>query len=193
VNIGAGLDTTFYSIDNGSIRWYDLDLPNVIDIRRRLLPETDRTTSIARSIFDSSWYSEIKHTQNGVFLMAAGVLFYFDAAQGRQFFLSLADNLPGAEIVFDTLPKLAVTFTNWNVRKAGMKGATVKWALRDANEITKWDSRDRSGSVVQKYPKRSFMGYRHSQIHGFQRQVQDLEYFPFKSVIISISVACQTG
>ncbi|MGA9078971.1 MAG: hypothetical protein WCE82_05055 [Halobacteriota archaeon] len=49
----------------------------------------------------------------------------------------MADDLPGAEIVFDTLPKLAVTFTNWNVRKAGMKGATVKWALRDANEITK--------------------------------------------------------
>jgi len=73
--------------------------------------------------------------------MAAGVLFYFDAAQVRQFFfLSLADDLPGAESVFDTLPKLAVTFTNWNVRKAGMKGATVKWALRDANEITKWDS-----------------------------------------------------
>jgi O-methyltransferase involved in polyketide biosynthesis len=141
VNIGAGLDTTFYRIDNGSIRWYDIDLPNVIDIRRRLLPETDRTTSIAGSMFDPSWYSEIKHTQDGVFLMAVGVLFYFDAAQVRQFFLSLADNLPGAEIVFDTLPKLAVTFTNWNVRKAGMKGATVKWALRDANEITKWDSR----------------------------------------------------
>jgi len=141
VNIGAGLDTTFYRVDNGSIRWYDLDLPHVIDIRRQLLPETDRTTLIPRSIFDPSWYSDVKHTQDGVFLMAAGVLFYFDAAQVRPFFSSLADNLPGAEIVFDTLPKLAVFFMNWNVRKAGIKGAAVKWALRDANEITKWDDR----------------------------------------------------
>jgi len=27
VNIGAGLDTTFYRVDNGAIQWYDLDLP----------------------------------------------------------------------------------------------------------------------------------------------------------------------
>ena len=73
--------------------------------------------------------------------MAAGVLFYFDEAQVRPFSSSLADNLPGAEIVFDTLPKLAVVFMNWNVRNAGMKGATVKWALRDADEIAKWDNR----------------------------------------------------
>ena len=106
-----------------------------------MLPETDRTTLIARSIFDPGWYSDIKHTKDGVFLMAAGVLFYFDEAQVRPFFSSLADNLPGAEIVFDTLPKLAVIFMNWNVRKAGMKGATVKCALRGADEITKWDNR----------------------------------------------------
>ena len=38
VNIGAGLDTTFYRVDNGTIHWYDLDLPAVIDIRKQLLP-----------------------------------------------------------------------------------------------------------------------------------------------------------
>ena len=41
--------------------------------------------------------------------MAAGVLFYFDATQVRPFFSSLADTLPGAEIVFDTFTKLAVS------------------------------------------------------------------------------------
>jgi len=55
VNISAGLDTMFYRVDNGSIRWYDIDLPNVIALRRQLLPETARTTLIARSIFDPSW------------------------------------------------------------------------------------------------------------------------------------------
>jgi O-methyltransferase involved in polyketide biosynthesis len=42
VNIGAGLDTTFYRVDNGLIQWYDLDLPAVIDIRKQLLPKPDR-------------------------------------------------------------------------------------------------------------------------------------------------------
>ena len=33
INIAAGLDTTFYRVDNGPIHWYDLDLPTVIDIQ----------------------------------------------------------------------------------------------------------------------------------------------------------------
>ncbi len=37
VNLGAGLDTEFYRIDNGTIRWYDLDLPDVIEIRKQIL------------------------------------------------------------------------------------------------------------------------------------------------------------
>jgi len=41
INLGAGLDTTFYRVDNGLIHCYDLDLPNVIKLRRRLLPESD--------------------------------------------------------------------------------------------------------------------------------------------------------
>jgi O-methyltransferase involved in polyketide biosynthesis len=141
VNIGAGLDTTFYRVDNGSIHWYDLDLPNVIAIRKQLIPETDRTTYIAKSLFESRWYPDIKLAKDGVLLMAAGVLFYFEEFQVRHFFSLLADNLPGGEIVFDALPKLGVFFSNWSVRKAGMKGATVKWTLKDVTKITKWDKR----------------------------------------------------
>ena len=42
VNIGCGLDTTFDRIDNGTVRWYDLDLPDVIELRRQFIGETER-------------------------------------------------------------------------------------------------------------------------------------------------------
>jgi len=71
VNIGAGLDTTFYRVDNGLIHWYDLDLPAVFDIRRRLLPEPDRVTYIAKSFLDPSW-PRTSHTEDGVFMIAGG-------------------------------------------------------------------------------------------------------------------------
>ena len=64
VNLGAGLDTTFYRVDNGLIHWYDLDLPAVIDVRRELLPEPDRVTYIGKSIFDPSWCKDI-NTEGG--------------------------------------------------------------------------------------------------------------------------------
>jgi O-methyltransferase involved in polyketide biosynthesis len=40
VHIGCGLDTRFDRVDNGQVVWYDLDLPLVIGLRRKLIPET---------------------------------------------------------------------------------------------------------------------------------------------------------
>ncbi|MGB8312816.1 MAG: class I SAM-dependent methyltransferase [Halobacteriota archaeon] len=113
VNIGAGLDATFCRIDNGLIHWYDLDLPAVIDIRRQLLPEPDRTTCIAKSFLDPSWCEDIKHTEEGVFMIAGGLLRYFEEAQVKQFFSMLADNFPGGEIIFNASSRVDNHFGAW--------------------------------------------------------------------------------
>jgi O-methyltransferase involved in polyketide biosynthesis len=106
INIAAGLDTTFYRVDNGLVHWFDLDLPAVIDIRRQLLPEPDRITYIAKSLLEPSWCKDVKHTEEDVFITAGGVLPFFEEAQVKQFFSLLADNFPGGEIIFDVPSKL---------------------------------------------------------------------------------------
>lgn len=107
INLGAGFDTTFYRVDNGTIRWYDLDLPEIIEIRKQLLPETDRSICIAKSFFDPSWYQDI-NTENGVFVIAGGIFHYFDEAEVRHLFLLLADHFPGCEIIFDAESKSSI-------------------------------------------------------------------------------------
>jgi O-methyltransferase involved in polyketide biosynthesis len=102
VNLGAGLDATFYRVDNGLIHWYDLDLPAAIDVRRQFFPEPDRVAYIAKSLLDPSWCKEV-NTENGVFMIAEAVFQFFDEAQMKQFFSMLADNFPCGEIVFTTM------------------------------------------------------------------------------------------
>lgn len=104
VNLGAGLDTGFYRVDNGTIQWYDLDLPEVIEVRKQIIPETDRAKCIAKSFFDPSWCQDIK-TEGGVFIIAGGLLRYFSETQVRQLFSLLANCLPGCEIVFEAESK----------------------------------------------------------------------------------------
>lgn len=104
VNLGVGLDTGFYRVDNGTIQWYDLDLPEVIEVRKQLIPETDRAKCIAKSFFDPSWCQDIK-PEGGVFIIAGGLLRYFSETQVRQLFSLLADRLPGCEIVFEAESK----------------------------------------------------------------------------------------
>lgn len=107
VNLGAGFETEFYRVDNGTINWYDLDLPEVIEVKKQLLPETDRMTYIAKSFLDPSWCQDVK-TENGVFLIAGGLFRYFDEAKVRQFFSLLVDHLPGFEIVFEAESKSSI-------------------------------------------------------------------------------------
>jgi O-methyltransferase involved in polyketide biosynthesis len=138
VSLGSGLDTTFSRVDNGTVRWFDLDLPEVIEIRRTLLPETDRSRCIARSMFDLEWVKELGDTGDGVCLVSAGVLFYFTEAEVRQLLTGLHDRLPGAELVFDAVSTKGLEGTNRMVAKTGVKGAPVRWGLDDAKALESW-------------------------------------------------------
>lgn len=37
ISIGCGLDTRYSRLDNGTIYWYDLDLPEPIRVRKQFL------------------------------------------------------------------------------------------------------------------------------------------------------------
>ena len=141
INIGAGLDTAFYRVDNGSIRWYDLDLPDVIEARRRVLPEPERTAYLSTSLFDAQWCSDVTDTNNGVFLSAGGVLEWFDEVQVKRFFPWLADHFPHAEIALNSQSRMGRIITNWSLRRAGMKDIATKWVMRDAGTMATWDTR----------------------------------------------------
>ncbi len=149
VDLGVGLDTAFYRVDNGTIHWYDLDLPSVIKLRRELLPESDRTAYVSSSLFDPSWFDEVKGTDDGLFVIAAGVLMYFEESRIRPFFIALADGFPGAELLFDTQSRFGKLVGNWGLRRMGMKGSTTKWALKDARKIAGWDKRI---NVLDQFP-----------------------------------------
>ena len=51
INIGCGLDTTFERIDNSYLTWYDLDLPDVIELRKKFIQENERRKFIASSFW----------------------------------------------------------------------------------------------------------------------------------------------
>ncbi len=60
VNIGAGLDTTFQRVDNVSVLWINIDLPDVVALRQKLIPDSARELTIAKSVFDFTWMDDIE-------------------------------------------------------------------------------------------------------------------------------------
>lgn len=141
ISLGVGLDTGFFRIDNGLIEWYNLDLPDVIALREQLIPDTDRTHTIAKSLLDMSWCDDLDGTYDGVFVVANAVLMYIDERELKTFFSELADRLPGAEMVFNATSSNGVNQNNEVLCSIGMEHAPMKWSLDDANDLSRWDER----------------------------------------------------
>jgi O-methyltransferase involved in polyketide biosynthesis len=143
VNLGAGLDTTFYRVDNGLLNWYDIDLPDVMEIRKKLIPEAERSHCIEGSMFEMQWIKDIHHIKEGLLFICNGVLEYFKESVVKKFFSDLANHFPGSEMVFNTVRKNIIMsfFTNKMMKRLGMKSATAKWGIKDIEKIKRWDKR----------------------------------------------------
>ena len=51
INIGCGLDDRFSRVDNGKIRWFNVDLPDSIEMRKKFFYETEREHMLAANFF----------------------------------------------------------------------------------------------------------------------------------------------
>ena len=74
VEIGCGLDTRFDRVDNGRVRWFDLDLPDAVALRRRFFDDEPRRTMVAASVLDSAWMNAVKATGGPWMFVAEAVL-----------------------------------------------------------------------------------------------------------------------
>jgi O-methyltransferase involved in polyketide biosynthesis len=140
VHIGCGLDTRFDRVDNGQVTWYDLDLPPVIELRRKLLEETPRYRMIATSALDLAWLDVVDvHPGKPFLFIAEGVFMYFPDAEMRRLVSALRERFPGAEMVFDVASPLVVALQNLSL--ARMKADfRMRWSLRHYDALEAWAS-----------------------------------------------------
>jgi O-methyltransferase involved in polyketide biosynthesis len=139
VHIGCGLDSRFERVDNGRVEWYDLDLPEVIELRTKLIGgEEARYHLLACSAFDSTWLDTVSVNRPRAFLfLAEGVLMYFDEAQVKSLVLALREHFPGAELVFDAFSPFLVRMNNFRISRTKI-GARYRWGLKRDKDLESW-------------------------------------------------------
>lgn len=141
INLGAGLETAFFRVDNGKLNWIDLDLPDVITLREKLLPAPNRVHYIAKSIFDDSWMDDVKKFGEDYFFFAGGFFMYFTEAQVKDIFLKMAMHFPTAELIFDTISARGLKNANQMLQQAGMTNALLQWGISDSKVLENWSSK----------------------------------------------------
>lgn len=158
VDIGCGLDTRFYRLDNGRMSWLGLDLPEVIELRRRFLPDGDRCRSLACSMLDPSWLDVVAQTQKPAIFLAEGVFPYFPEADVKSVVTAMSARFPGSEIVFDALSSLQAGIYNRTSSILKETGARLNWSVDDPRLLESWGLRllDKWGYFDRREPRLGF-------------------------------------
>lgn len=55
IALGEGLETQFWRVDNGRVRWVTVDLTDPLALRERVLPHGARQRLVACDVRDSQW------------------------------------------------------------------------------------------------------------------------------------------
>ncbi|WP_327356654.1 class I SAM-dependent methyltransferase [Streptomyces sp. NBC_01304] len=105
VALGEGLETSFWRVDNGTLDWLSVELPDGAELRRRLLPADPRHRVVARSATDLSWLDEIEDPSRGTIVTAQGLMMYLKPAEVREIIAACAERLPGGVLVLDSMPR----------------------------------------------------------------------------------------
>lgn len=147
VNLGCGLDDTGRHCDNGTCRIYNIDYPDVIEVRNDLIPPGARDVNIACDLNDISWFQAIDASGGAVFF-ASGVFYYFLRSQVQKLVSAMAAAFPGGRLVFDAANRTAVKLMlkTW-VKYAKIKDVGAYFSVEDAQtELSPWTKESKVSS-----------------------------------------------
>jgi O-methyltransferase involved in polyketide biosynthesis len=136
LHLGCGLDTRVFRIDPGpSVRWFDVDFPEVIALRERLYPERAGYQRIGASVTDLAWLDAIPGDRP-VFVVAEGLVMYLPEEGGAALFRRITERFPRGQLAFDAYSGAMVRLVS---RLATVRGAKVEliWGVDDPKALVR--------------------------------------------------------
>lgn len=136
VNIGCGLDDRFSRVDNGRIRWFNIDLPDSIEVRRKVFAETEREYMLAGDILKADWTKNIPKTDI-VIVIAEGLLMYFSREQVRTILHNITGSFGKGFLLAELMhPKMMKEKMHDTVKHTNAK---FGWGTETGNDLLELD------------------------------------------------------
>ena len=133
INIASGMDTRFNRLDNGHIRWYNIDLENSVDFRLKYIEDSDRVKTLAYSAMDEKWANEIKIESGNVLIIIEGLTMYLQEKDVSDILKIIADNFMHCTVFMEIMPPSSVKKTKEiSIEETNSK---FTWGLQKGHEL----------------------------------------------------------
>jgi O-methyltransferase involved in polyketide biosynthesis len=133
VALGEGFETQFSRVDDGRLRWLTLDLPEVVAVRREVLPDGPRSRTLTGSVTDAEWAAQVDR-ERPVIITAQGLLPYFQRDEVHRMLTAWARLLPGAWLLFDAVTARLQAVRRRNPLPNGYRPPDWTWTV-DPDEL----------------------------------------------------------
>ena len=136
VNVGCGLETAYFRINPASEKavFYEMDLPEVIAARRKVLGESENEILISGDMFDFAWADGIDKSMP-TFVTVIGVFQYFEEDKVIGFLKQLKNSFPGVEVIFDAMTGKAIKYANDYIKKTGNHDAELHFSADNGQSV----------------------------------------------------------
>ncbi|MFE7170039.1 class I SAM-dependent methyltransferase [Streptomyces sp. NPDC057616] len=152
VEIGTGLNTRFERVDNGTVHWIDLDLPDTVALRRKFFADTERRRTVAASALDEGWLRTVEESPGPYFFVAEGVLVYLPEAEVAAALTRIARRFPDALVAFDTYPRRLLEKQHQQAVQKQME-ARWAWSCEDPRSLERLGLRVIEAASVTRPPR----------------------------------------
>jgi O-methyltransferase involved in polyketide biosynthesis len=139
VNLGCGLCTRFFRVDNGTIQWYEVDFDEVVELRKKLLSSGERYHFIKSSIFDFGWINQVQQlTNQPLLIILEGVTIYLTESENKLLLQNLQSRLAPVEIICDVMSRLQANNTKFH-DSVSKTNITFKWGIDNVKDLETWN------------------------------------------------------
>jgi O-methyltransferase involved in polyketide biosynthesis len=134
LHLGCGLDSRVFRLNpNASVRWFDVDYPEVIEVRRRLYPERAGYRMIGSSVTDPGFLDEVPGDCPAM-IVAEGLMMYLTEHDVKQLLNRLTDHFKSGRMAFDALSRWGAQLAKADP-SVRATGASFRWGIDDPRDI----------------------------------------------------------
>ena len=134
IDIACGLDTRCYRMA-GYAHWYNLDLPETMAVREKLLPESGTISQIAMSAMDD-WggeISELSEQNVPVLIVIEGLTMYLNAKDVQQIFAVISSRFSQATVFVETMNPAMVR--HFKEKSIDASNAKFTWGIKNGKAL----------------------------------------------------------
>lgn len=106
INLACGFDTRYWRIDNCQCKYIELDLPELISLKKEILNDHLDYELIGCSVLDTSWIDQVTSGGNANFLLLAeGLFMWLPAPEVVRILQVIAARFHHSQLVLEMVPE----------------------------------------------------------------------------------------